>query len=163
VNSEHLAALRQAAAALISTAAAPAVLATLRTLLADPEFAWETPEMAARPAPSPPRSPAPRPPPRYSTEWDALRVRVRATKAVRQVNNTVVAAELGVAYTTLDSALRGRRRPSRALQERLKTWVSREPAPEVAAPAAPFRPNGTSRIHSDTDAGFSIAAADRNV
>jgi hypothetical protein len=42
VNTEHLSALRQAATALISTAPAPTVLAMLRTLLADPEFVWDT-------------------------------------------------------------------------------------------------------------------------
>jgi hypothetical protein len=55
MDADHLTSLRQAATALISTAAAPIVLAALRTLLADPGFAWEADDLPPlRPCASPP-------------------------------------------------------------------------------------------------------------
>jgi hypothetical protein len=148
--------LRQAATALISTAAAPVVLAALRTLLADPEFAWDTPDLPSGPAPPPRPEPHPE-----SPEWEDLRLRIRAAKTARSVTNKVLADELGIAVSSVNTALSTRRPPTKALQLKLEGWLANEPdpapAPEVVVQAATFRGNGTSRVH--TDAGIGLAAA----
>lgn len=147
MNADHLTSLRQAATALISTAAAPVVLAALRTLLSDPEFAWgandlPTPTVSAAASADDP-------------EWEPLRQRVREAKAVRHITTQGLADELGLAYSTLDNALHARRPPTKALQQRLEDWVN-TPAPEVAALRTTFRPSAASRVYAEAD----LSAAD---
>jgi hypothetical protein len=106
MDADHLSSLRQAATALISTAAAPVVLAALQVLLADPEFAAVAPALPLRPPQSAPESalpqaremPAPRPArdkpaagarsaaTPSDPEWDELRRAVRQTMAARSLN-----------------------------------------------------------------------------
>jgi hypothetical protein len=149
MDAEHLTSLRQAATALISTAAAPVVLAALRTLLADPEFAWDVDDT---PPLRPPPSPRPQPSPTCSPEWDDLRQRVREAKAARGVTNQMLAEQIGLAFSTLDTAISARRPPGRAMMQRLEDWLDKKPAaapvPEVTAYGPTFRGNGTSGIHS---------------
>jgi hypothetical protein len=171
MDAEHLSSLRQAATALISTAAAPAVLAALRALLADPEFAWEAPPRPP-PSPTPHRAPAPAPraapPPRpaaavaeqpvVDAAWEDLRAAVKAAMAERGVSITDVAAAIGRSEIAARISLGSRKPPRPIVQSRLQAWLADEPtdAPEVAAHvAATFRPNGAGRVHAD-----SLGAAD---
>ena len=109
--------------ALISTAAAPVVLATSRTLLNDPEFAWEADDSPSRPSPPP----GPQSSPAHSPEWDDLRQRVREAKAQSGVSNQTLAEALGLAFSTLHSALGARRQLGSALMQRLEGWLNKEP------------------------------------
>jgi transcriptional regulator with XRE-family HTH domain len=94
------------------------------------------------------------PPDPATTEWLALRERVQRRRAQRGLLNTEIAAEIGVAVTTLSTVLSIRRPPSHAMTQRLSEWVNRKPtstpAPEVAVPAAPFHPDGNGYADGDS-------------
>jgi hypothetical protein len=145
MNTEHLAALRQAATALISTAAAPTVLVALRALIDGTEAAPRSP---SEPKPMPALRPkaAPKPKPTREGEWDARRREFRAAMLDRGVSYQDLADQFGVAVQTLRHALGRREPPTRAMRQRLEAWLENDPAPAVAA-EPPFRPNGTGRPH----------------
>jgi hypothetical protein len=152
MNTEHLAALREAATALISTAAAPTVLAALRALIDGTEAAPRspsepklTPASRQKAAPRPQHSPRVAPQP--DGEWDTRRREIRAAMLDRGVSYNDLAEQFGVAVTTLRHALGRREPPTRAMRQRLEAWLENEPAPAVAEP--PFRSNGTGRLHPE--------------
>jgi hypothetical protein len=151
MNTEHLVALRQAATALISTAAAPTVLAALRALIDGTEAAPRSPsEPKLTPTSRPKAAPRPQPSPRVTSqpdgEWDARRREIRAAMLDRGVGYQDLADQFGVAVRTLRHALGRREPPTRAMRQRLETWLENEPAPAVGA-ETPFRANGAGRLH----------------
>jgi hypothetical protein len=161
MDAEHLSSLRQAATALISTAAAPAVLAALRALLADPEFAWEAPPRpppSPTPAPTPHRAPSPAPraaPPVVDAAWLDLRQQVKAAMTERGADYAGVAQAIGRSEIAVRITLGCRKAPKPIVRTRLQEWIE-QGAPAVApAVGAAFRPNGAGRVHAD-----SLGAAD---
>src|SRR5215469_5593331 len=95
-----IAALRQAAAALILNAPEPLVRRMLRELLAA-----ET---------NPPEHP----------EWTELRTRVRYAMRAHDVSFEQVAAQMDLACSTVRSALGTRKPPTELLQRRLAEWLA---------------------------------------
>jgi hypothetical protein len=151
MNTEHLAALRQAATALISTAAAPTVLAALRALIDGTEAAPRSPSEpkltpASRPKAAPRPKPSPRVAPQPDGEWDARRREIRAAMLDRGVGYQDLADQFGVAARTLRHAVGRRKPPTRAMRQRLEAWLENDQAPAVAT-EPPFRPNGAGRLH----------------
>jgi hypothetical protein len=165
---EQVQALRQAANALIGTAMGPTLRVVLRALLDGEAISDLQPPPKARgnrqhaDAPAPhtrtakktsttraPESNQPADP--DTTDWLELRERVQIARAERGFSNAELAAQLGVAVTTLSTIISVRRPPSGAMQRRLTEWVNSEPtpAPAVAAPAAPF--HGRSNAHDRAD------------
>ena len=63
-------------------------------------------------------------------EWERLRQQVRAARQGRGITLRTLAGELGMAVSTVESALQTRRPPSLRLQQHLTDWLR---APEVAA------------------------------
>jgi hypothetical protein len=165
MNAECLASLRQAASALISTAAPSTVLAALRALLADPAFAVEAPAMPLRPPQSAPELPALRPArdkpaagaksavTPSDPEWEALRSRVKAAMAERGASYADLGQAIGRSAIGMRINLGSRRPPRPIVRTRLQEWLAEEPtgAPGVAtAVGTTFRPNGTSRVHANS-------------
>jgi hypothetical protein len=177
MDTEHLTALRQAASALINTAGAPTVLAALRALLADPEFAVEAAALPLRPPqslPEPARTqalglPAPRPArdkPAVGAksaatpsdpEWDTLRREVRQAMTTRGLDFADLGQAIGRSGTAVMIDLTSRRAPRPPVQAKLKAWLE-QAAPAVAAYAATFPGNGASSVHASTD--LSLGTAD---
>ena len=82
-------------------------------------------------------------------EWERLRQQVRAVRQARGTTLQALAGELGLAASTVESALQKRRRPSLGLQQHLTDWLA---APAVAAmPEEPFRPNGAGHVTAAGD------------
>lgn len=170
MDTEHLSALRQAATALIATAAASTVLAALRTLLADPGFAGQANEAQLRPSPPPPHPhPAPAQParPRSSSVpslpvvdagWEELRGRVKAAMVERGASYADVAAAIGHSQVATRIAISSRKSPRPIVQTKLRAWLANGAAgaPEVAASGTTFRPNGADRLQ--TGNGLDTAA-----
>jgi hypothetical protein len=173
MDPERLASLRQAATALISTAAASTVLAALQTLLTDPAFTTEKPP---RPSPSPPAptphrapSPAPRvasparpaaaaPPVVDDADWLELRSQVKKAMAERGADYAGVAQAIGRSAIAVRITLGSRKAPKPSVQRRLQTWLAAKPAgaPAVAAPLA-FSGRGNGH---DAAGAYSSSAAD---
>jgi hypothetical protein len=163
MDAEHLLSLRQAATALISTAAASTVLAALQTLLTDPAFTTEKPP-APTPAPSlgPRAAPPPRPAataaaPVVDAAWLDLRAAVKAAMAARGLDHTALGQAIGRSAIGIRIVLGSRKPAPRIVQARLQTWLAEAPtdAPEVAAPLPfPGRGNG----HDDVGGAYSGTA-----
>ena len=129
---DQIEALRAAAGALIATAAMPVVVSVLRQLLDDVETPALTPAAAKPAAPKPPVSPSP-----TDTTWGELRQRLRAAKAERGIGNAGVV-----------KAVSSNRPPTKSMRAKQELWLAEPaPAPEVAATAVAFRPNGHSAAH----------------
>jgi DNA-binding transcriptional regulator YiaG len=91
------------------------------------------------------------------TAWEDLRQRVREARQARGVSIQDLAAQLGMAKTTLENALQCRALPSTPTRTRLTAWLA---APEVAAAEVAFRPNGASYATGATpDAEHACASA----
>ena len=151
MNTEHLAALRQAAAPLISTAAAPTVLVALRALIDGTEAVPRSPsELKLTPTSMPKAAPRPQPSPRVvpqpDGEWDTRRREIRAAMLDRGVRYQDLADQFGVAARTLRHAVGRRQPPTRAMRQRLEAWLENDPAPAVAT-EPPFRSNSAGRLH----------------
>jgi hypothetical protein len=156
--SEQLDALRQAAMTLLATAPAGAVLTAVRALLDGLELD-RLDRPSGRPATAPataaghPRvknkATAPAENADELAEWERLRQQVRAVRKARGITLRVLAGELGMAASTVESALQSRRPPSLRLQQHLTDWLA---APEVAAmPTEPFRPDGAGLVPAAGD------------
>jgi hypothetical protein len=77
-------------------------------------------------------------------EWERLRQQVRGVRQARGITLRVLADELGMAASTVESALQTRRPGSLRLQQHLMDWLA---ASEVAAmPAEPFRHDGAGHV-----------------
>jgi hypothetical protein len=151
--SEQLDSLRQAAMTLLAAAPAGAVLTAVRALL----DGWELDRLdrsSGRAATAPAnaaghtrvkiQATAPAQNADELAEWERLRQQVRAARQARGITLRVLAGELGMAASTVESALQSRRPPSLRLQQHLTNWLA---APEVAAmPAEPFRPAGAGLV-----------------
>jgi lambda repressor-like predicted transcriptional regulator len=73
-------------------------------------------------------------------EWERLRQQIRAVRQARGITLRILAGELGLKASTVETALQTRRPASLRLQQHLTDWLA---ASEVAAmPAEPFRPEG---------------------
>lgn len=180
MDAKHLASLRQAATALISTAAAPTVLAALQALLADPAFAAVASALPRRPAqPTPgtavaraPPLPTPRPARAKPTArarsaaaasdpaWEELRGRVKAAMAERGANYADVAAAISHSVTATRIDLTSRKPARQSMQAKLLQWLTNGAAGalEVAAQPIPFRRSSTGAYVDD--AFYSASAAD---
>lgn len=149
MDPEHLAALRQAATALIATAAAPTVLAALRTLLADPAFAAAAPALPL-PAQSAPRPARDKPTADAAAavasdrEWDALRGSVRQAMTAQGLDFAGLGLAIGRSGTAVRIDLTSRKPPRRPVQAKLQEWLANGAAgaPEVAATGTTFPGNG---------------------
>ena len=164
--SEQLDSLRQAAMTLLTAAPAGAVLGAVRALL----DGLELDQSPAQPAPaptaaagSPPATlaakvPATAPAQKADelAEWERLRRQVRAARQARGITLRTLAGELGLAPSTVESALQTRRPPSPRLQQHLTDWLA---APVVAAtPEEPFRPDGAGYVTAGGDGVDQLAA-----
>jgi ribosome-binding protein aMBF1 (putative translation factor) len=152
--SEQLDSLRQAAMTLLTVAPVGAVLTAVRALLdgleldrpptqpATAQSATTGPARATLSAEVQAAAPAQKAD--KLAEWERLRQQLRAARQARGITLRVLADELGLAASTVESALQTRRPPSLRLQQHLTDWLA---APEVAAmQAEPFRPNGPGHI-----------------
>jgi ribosome-binding protein aMBF1 (putative translation factor) len=151
----QLTSLREAASTLLNAAPAGAVIAALRALLGS----WETQELATTPTqiaavPNPVPAPTGSTPSalvaqQYSDDvraWESLRLRVRSARAAKGLTNAQLADELGMGRTSVEGALQTRRVPGLTMRTRLETWLGTteaDAAPEVAAEAPTFQPNGS--------------------
>jgi hypothetical protein len=73
--------------------------------------------------------------------WESLRQQVRQARQIRGVSVATLAGEIGLAVSTVTSALEIRKPASTRIQSLLRDWLDK--APEVAAaPSEPFCPNG---------------------
>jgi hypothetical protein len=144
--SEQLDSLRQAAMTLLTAAPAGAVLKAVRTLLDGLEL--------DRPPSQPATVQSAATGPVQATlttnvqvavpaqnadglaEWERLRQQIRAARQARGITLRILADELGLKASTVESALQTRRPASLRLQHQLTDWLA---ASEVAAtPAEPF-------------------------
>jgi lambda repressor-like predicted transcriptional regulator len=157
--SEQLDSLRQAAMTLLTVAPAGAVLIAVRALLDGLELDRSPDQPATAPAAaagSPPATLAanvlattPAQKAEELTEWERLRQQIRAVRQARGITLRALAGELGLAASTVESALQTRRPPSLRLQQYLTDWLA---APVVAAtPEEPFRPNGPEHVAAAGD------------
>jgi hypothetical protein len=160
--SEQLDSLRQAAMTLLAAAPAGAVLTAVRALLDGFELdrPQSQPAKALSPAVSPPpvKVQASAPPENADelAEWERLRQQVRGARQARGITLRVLAGELGLAASTVESALQSRRPPSLRLRQHLTDWLA---ALEVAAmPAEPFRPDEARHIPAAGDGVDQLAA-----
>jgi lambda repressor-like predicted transcriptional regulator len=163
--SEQLDSLRQAAMTLLTAAPAGAVLMAMRALLDGLELDRPPGQPVTAPAAAgPPRANltakvqanAPAPKADELAEWERLRQQVRAARQARGITLRALAGELGLAASTVESALQTRRPPSLRLQQHLTDWLA---APVVAAtPEEPFRPNGPGHVPTAGDGGDQLGA-----
>ena len=150
---EQLDSLRQAAMALLTIAPPGAVLIAVRALLDGLELDRPPGQPATAPADvdPPPTSRAAKAAAKAPAQkvdelaaWERLRQQVRSVRQARGITLRALAGELGLAASTVESALQTRRPPSLRLQQHLTDWLA---APVVAAmPEEPFRPNGAGRV-----------------
>ena len=164
--SEQLDSFRQAAMTLLAAAPAGAVLTAMRALLDGLELDRSPGQPATAPAAAagaPPatlaakvQATAPAPKADELAEWERLRQQVRAVRQARGITLRALAGELGLAASTVESALQTRRPPSLRLQQHLTDWLA---APVVAAtPEEPFRPNGPEHVAAAGDGVDQLAA-----
>ena len=157
--SEQLDSLRQAAMTLLTAAPPGAVLMAVRALLDGLELDRPPGQPATAPAAAaapPPatlaakvQATAPAQKADELAEWERLRQQVRAVRQARGITLRALAGELGLAASTVESALQTRRPPSLRLQQHLTDWLA---APVVAAtPEEPFRPNGAGHVTAAGD------------
>jgi len=157
--SEQLDSLRQAAMTLLAAAPAGAVLTAMRALLDGLELDRSPDQPATAPAAaagSPPATLAanvlattPAQKAEELTEWERLRQQIRAVRQARGITLRALAGELGLAASTVESALHTRRPPSLRLQQQLTDWLV---APEVAAtPEESFCPDGAGHVNAASD------------
>jgi hypothetical protein len=150
--SEQLDSLRQAAMTLVAAAPAGAVLTAMRALLDGLELdrPLSHPALAQSSAIGLPQATlAAKAQATASTqkadeliEWERLRLQIRAVRQARGITLRVLADELGLKTSTVESALQTRRPPSLRVKQLLTDWLA---AREVTAtPAEPFRVNGAS-------------------
>jgi lambda repressor-like predicted transcriptional regulator len=164
--SEQLDSLRQAAMTLLTAAPAGAVLMAVRALL----DGLELDRSLGRPATAPAAAAGPPPatlaakvkataPAQKADElaaWERLRQQVRAVRQARGITLRALAGELGLAASTVESALQTRRPPSSRLQQHLTDWLT---APEGAAmQTEPFRPNAPGHVTAAGDGVDQLAA-----
>jgi hypothetical protein len=157
-------ALHAAAAELLAIAAPKTVRAVLRLLLDEPAPAQIAPAVHPRtvrvPQPTARKRVARRAAANSAAdpEWEALRQQVRAAMRERGTTCEQLTNATGVSTVTARVST-GRRRPAtQRLQGALRSWLEDTPsqAPEVAAPAAPFRGGGQRRNGSSTAATPSL-------
>jgi hypothetical protein len=152
--SEQLDSLRQAAMTLLAAAPAGAVLRAVRTLLDGLELDQPPSQPAAVQSDAAGSVQAtltsnvqvavPAQNATELAEWERLRQQVRAVRQARGITLRVLADELGMSASTVESALQTRRPGSLRLQQHLTEWLA---ASEVAAtPAEPFRPDGAGHV-----------------
>jgi lambda repressor-like predicted transcriptional regulator len=163
--SEQLDSLRQAAMTLLAAAPAGAVLVAMRALLDGLELdqPGQPATAPAAAAGAPPvtlaakvQAIAPAQKADELAEWEHLRQQVRAVRQARGITLRALAGELGLAASTVESALQTRRPPSLRLQQHLTDWLA---APVVAAtPEEPFRPNGPGHVPTAGDGGDQLGA-----
>jgi hypothetical protein len=156
--SEQLDSLRQAAVTLLTAAPAGAVLMAMRALLDGLELDRSPREPATAPAAAGPllvtlaakaQATAPAQKADELAEWERLRQQVRVARQARGITLRTLAGELGLAASTVESALQTRRPPSLRLQQHLTDWLA---APVVAAALTePFRPDGTGHVTAAGD------------
>jgi lambda repressor-like predicted transcriptional regulator len=150
--SEQLDSLRQAAMTLLTAAPVGAVLTAVRALLDGLELDRPPGQPAAAPsaAASRPRATlaanvqatTPAQKANELAEWERLRQQIRAARQARGITLRILADELGLKSSTVESALQTRRPASLRLRQLLTDWLA---ASEVAATAVePFRANGAS-------------------
>jgi hypothetical protein len=136
--------LRHAAATLLSAAPAGAVLNALKALL----DSWD-PAPTTLPVRPPTLPTAPPSPPLLdssdgTSDWEAVRLRVREMRRARGLSMQLLAEQLGMAKSTIENAVQTRRPPSAPVRQRLTSWLNETLAPEVVAASEPtFRGNGT--------------------
>jgi len=130
-------ALHDAARLLLGEASAPTIRAVLRLLLDDVAPALVASAQTARPAP---RNGKHAPPLRRAKaadrEWLALKARIRAAMTERGADHAAIGAAIGQAPNTVRLAINRTAPPSAGMRAKLAGWAE---APEVAAPALPFR------------------------
>jgi lambda repressor-like predicted transcriptional regulator len=164
--SEQLDSLRQAATTLLTVAPAGAVLIAVRALLDGLELEQPPGQPATAPATAAGRLRATLAAKVQTTaheqkadelaEWERLRQQVRAVRQARGITLRALAGELGLAASTVESALQTRRPPSQRLQQHLMDWLA---APVVAATSTePFRPNGPGHVTAAGDGADQPAA-----
>jgi lambda repressor-like predicted transcriptional regulator len=128
--SEQLDSLRQAAMTLLTTAPPGAVLIAVRALL--DSLKLDRPQPATAPATGRPhatradkvQATAPAQMADELTEWERLRQQVQAVRQPRGITLRALAGELGLAVSTVESALQKRRLPSVRLQQHLTDWLA---------------------------------------
>jgi len=162
--SEQLDSLRQAAMTLLTTAPPGAVLIAVRALLdgleldrplGQPATAAPAGRLRASPA-AKVQATVPAQKADKLAEWERLRQQVRAVRQARGITLRALAGELGLAASTVESALQKRRPPPLRLQQQLTDWLA---APVVAAmPEEPFRPNGAGHVTAAGDGVDQLAA-----
>jgi hypothetical protein len=165
--SEQLDSLRQAAMTLLAAAPAGAVLSAVRALLDSLELDQLRGQPATVPLAHTSRPPAvpaanvkvtttPAQTTQELAEWERLRQQVRAARQARSITLRVLADELGLRASTVESALQTRRPASLRLQQLLTDWLA---ASGVAAtPSEPFRSDGTEHVAAAGDRADRIGA-----
>jgi DNA-binding XRE family transcriptional regulator len=149
-------ALRQAAAALLTTASPAGVRQVLRTLLTEMLEEPATPVTKPNGAPAARKSTGDaavpesvRPLHQAEANWQRLRARVRERREELGLGNAELAKLLGVARSSVASAMSTTRPPSGPLPRKLAAWLEAPPtlptprAKEApVAAGSPFRGNG---------------------
>ena len=164
---EQLDSLRQAAMTLLAAAPAGAVLTAMRALLDGLELdrppshpaAAQSSAVGLPQATLTAKAQATAPKAEELAEWERLRQQIRATRQARGITLRVLADELGLKASTVESALQTRRPASLRLQQLLTNWLA---APEVAAASVePFRPDGAGHVAAGDGANQLGACASR--
>ena len=161
---EQLDSLRQAAMTLLAAAPAGAVLTAMRALLDGLELdrppshpaAAQSSAVGLPQATLTAKAQATAPKAEELAEWERLRQQIRAARQARGTTLRVLADELGLKASTVESALQTRRPASLRLQQLLTDWLA---ASGVAATSAePFRSDGTEHVAAVGDRADRIGA-----
>jgi hypothetical protein len=130
-------ALHDAARLLIAEASPETVRAVLRMLLDDVAPVLDVSAQTAQAAPRNGRHPAaPRLAKPADREWQTLKARLRAVMTERGADHAAIGEAIGHAANTVRLAINRTTPPSAGMRAKLTAWLE---APEVAAPALPFR------------------------